>query len=63
MDEIRPWVEVFAAGAAQLRELLDGTPSVADDYGDIRPPEVFGDVLDMFVRGASGWIDSPPDAP
>ena len=55
--EIRPWVEAFAVGTDQLRDLLDSTPSVATAYGATEAPAVFGDVLDMFVRSAGGLMD------
>ena len=61
--EIRPWVEVFGAGARQLLDLLDGSFSVAADYGAPRAPQVFGDVLDMYVRSTEGRIDTPGGAP
>ena len=56
--EVRPWVEAFGVGARQLGDLLGGTPSVVESHGAVDPPMVFGDVLDMFVRSASGWIDT-----
>ncbi len=56
--EVRPWVEAFAYGARQLRDVVEGSVEVADEHGAEEPPAVFGDVLDMFVRSASGWIDS-----
>jgi hyaluronoglucosaminidase len=52
--EIRPWVEAFAAGSQQLLDMLEGRPTMADSYGAHRPPMVFGDVLDMFVRAGPG---------
>ena len=56
--EVRPWLEAFARGARQLREVVAGSVAVAEEHGAEDPPAVFGDVLDMFVRSASGWIDS-----
>jgi len=59
--EIRPWVKVFATGAQQLRDMLDGKPSVADAHGASASPAVFGDVLDMFVRSGPTPIDRSVD--
>jgi len=56
--EVRPWVASFARGARQLRDVVAGSVSVAEEHGAAQPPAVFGDVLDMFVRSTSGWIDS-----
>ena len=42
----------------KLRELVAGSVTVAEEHGAEEPPAVFGDVLDMFVRSTSGWIDS-----
>jgi hyaluronoglucosaminidase len=56
--EIRPWAEAFARGARQLRDVVAGSVAVAEEHGAEEPPAVFGDVLDMFVRSTSGWIDS-----
>ena len=53
--ELRPWLLVFRAGACQLQQLAIGL-NPATHHGDSLPPVVFGDVLDMFVRGG-GWID------
>ncbi|MEO7979556.1 MAG: protein O-GlcNAcase [Sporichthyaceae bacterium] len=56
--EVRPWVAAFGRGARQLRSVVDGCVEVAEEHGAEEPPTVFGDVLDMFVRSTSGWIDS-----
>ena len=57
LDELRPWLLHFRAGADQILAMLDGTTTLEDE-GASQRPAVFGDVLDMFVRARAGWIDT-----
>ena len=50
--------ESWGLDAQQLRDVVGGSVAVAEEHGATEAPAVFGDVLDMFVRSASGWIDS-----
>ncbi|HET8970248.1 MAG TPA: hypothetical protein VFN19_04245, partial [Candidatus Nanopelagicales bacterium] len=51
--ELTPWLLRFRAGAAEILAMLDGEGVLAD-RGATEPPQVFGDVLDMFVRARTG---------
>lgn len=50
--ELRPWLLQFRAGALRLAEVAaGGGAGLGAQFGAPAEPAVFGDVLDMFVRG------------